>query len=144
MPTYAVTAAGRITQDQRAAIARALTAIHHEEARAPRYLVQVVFYDLPTGSHYIGGEPAAVGQIWVRADIRAGRTQDQKSRMLERVVAEVGAVTGTPAEEIYVYINDIPAGNIIEWGRILPEPGVEEAWQGTLPTAIGERLRRIG
>ena len=98
----------------------------------------------PAGAHFIGGKPASEGQVWVRGDIRAGRTQDQKNRMLERMVQEVSAVTGSGAEEIYVYLNDVPAGNIVEWGRVLPEPGGEEAWRSTLPQTVSEKMHMIG
>ncbi len=108
MPTYAITAAaGRIGTTERAEIAKRITAIHHEETGAPKYLAQVVFYDVGVGSHFIGGEPA-------------------------------------PTEEIYVYIQDIPAQSVIEWGRPLTAPGDEQAWLATLPPELQERLRRIG
>ena len=56
MPTYVCSAAtGRLTSDQKAEIVRRITAIHHEETGAPRYLVQVIFYDVVPGSHYIAG-----------------------------------------------------------------------------------------
>ena len=41
MPTYACSAAtGRLTPVQKTEIVRSITAIHHEETGAPRYLVQ--------------------------------------------------------------------------------------------------------
>ena len=89
MPTYVCSAArGRLTSDQRAEIARRITAIHHEETGAPRYLVQFIFYELAPDSHFVAGQPAPADQIWVRGDIRCGRTNEQKSRMLRRIVAK--------------------------------------------------------
>ena len=59
MPTYACSAAaGRLTPGQKVEIVQSITAIHHEETGAPRYLVQVIFYDIAPGSHYIGGQLA--------------------------------------------------------------------------------------
>jgi phenylpyruvate tautomerase PptA (4-oxalocrotonate tautomerase family) len=47
MPTYACSAAaGRLTPGQKVEIVQSITAIHHEETGAPRYLVQVIFYDI--------------------------------------------------------------------------------------------------
>ena len=67
MPTYVCSAAtGPLTLDQKAEIVRSITAIHHEETGAPRYLVQVIFYNDAPSSHYIAGRPAAADQIWVR------------------------------------------------------------------------------
>ena len=67
MPTYVCSAAtGRPTSDQKAEILRSITAIRHEATGAPRSLVQVIFYDVALGSHYIAGRPAPADQIWVR------------------------------------------------------------------------------
>ena len=80
MPTYICSAAaGRLTTVQKTEIVRTITAIHHEETGASRYLDQVIFYDLAPDSHYVAGQPAPADQIWVRGDIRGGRTNEQKS-----------------------------------------------------------------
>jgi phenylpyruvate tautomerase PptA (4-oxalocrotonate tautomerase family) len=89
MPTHVCSAAaGRLTSDQKAEIARSITATHHEVTGAPRYLVQVIFHDVALCSHYIAGRSAPADQIWVRADIRNGRTDEQKSQMLHRMLGE--------------------------------------------------------
>jgi len=86
MPTYVCTAAvGRLTLDPKKEIVRSITPIRHEEIGAPRYLVQMVFYDVAPDSHYVAGRPAPANQIWVRGDIRGRRTSEQKSQMLRRV-----------------------------------------------------------
>src|ERR671918_1458182 len=124
MPTYVCSAAtGRLTSDQKAEVVRRITAIHHEETGAPRYLVQVIFYDVAPGSHYIAGRPAPAGQIWVRADIRDGRTDEQKSQMLRRIMQDVGKASGAAEDAVWVYLCDIPAANVAEYGRVLPPPG---------------------
>jgi phenylpyruvate tautomerase PptA (4-oxalocrotonate tautomerase family) len=126
-----------------AADARSITAIHHEETGAPRYLVQVIFYDVAPGSHYIAGRPVPADQIWVRADIRDGRTDEQKSRMLHRIMRDVGNASGAAADAVWVYLSDIPAANVAEYGRVLLPPGEEEAWFSSLPDAMRERLRPL-
>jgi phenylpyruvate tautomerase PptA (4-oxalocrotonate tautomerase family) len=84
MPTYTCWAtADTIGAGDRPKIVEALTEIHHEVAVAPRYFVQVVFNDLAPGSIYIAGQPADTGHVWIRADIRAGRTDEQKKTLLE-------------------------------------------------------------
>ena len=85
MPTYVcTTAAGRLTPAQRAEIPKAITTIHAEEGVAPRYFVQVLFSEVRPDSHFIGGKPAPEGLIWIRADIRSGRTNEQKKAIMER------------------------------------------------------------
>jgi phenylpyruvate tautomerase PptA (4-oxalocrotonate tautomerase family) len=144
MPTYVCSAAGgRLTPVQKAEIVRSITAIHHEETGAPRYLVQVIFYDVAPDSHYIAGRPAPANQIWVRGDIRSGRTNDQKSQMLRRIMQDVARASGAAEDTVWVYLSDIPAENIAEYGRVLPPPGEEDAWFSSLPDALRERLRTL-
>ena len=144
MPTYVCSAApGRLTHVQKAEIVRAITAIHHEETGAPRYLVQVIFYDLAPDSHYVAGQRAPADQIWVRGDIRSGRTNEQKSRMLRRIVQDIGRASAAVEDAVWVYLCDISAANIAEYGRILPPPGEEDAWFLSLPDAMRERLRPL-
>ena len=145
MPTYACSAAaGLLSPSQKERIVQSITKIHHEEANAPAYLVQVIFHDLAVGNHWIAGAPAPTGQIWVRGDIRAGRTEEQKARMLERILADVAGIAETVPENVWVYICDIPATNIAEYGSILPTPGNEAAWLERLPAALKARLGSRG
>ena len=145
MPTYACSAAiGLLSPSRKERIVQSITRIHHEEAKAPAYLVQVIFHDLPTGNHWIAGALAPTGQIWVRGDIRAGRTEEQKARMLERILADIAGIAETVPENVWVYICDIPASNIAEYGSILPTPGNEAAWLERLPAALKARLGSRG
>jgi phenylpyruvate tautomerase PptA (4-oxalocrotonate tautomerase family) len=90
MPTYACsTAAGRLTPAQKTDIVRCITTVHHEETGAPRYLVQVIFYEVASGNHYIAGELARPDQIWIRGDLRSGRTEEQKGKILRRILQGV-------------------------------------------------------
>jgi phenylpyruvate tautomerase PptA (4-oxalocrotonate tautomerase family) len=144
MPTYVCSAAtGRLTPVQKTEIVRSITAIHHEETGAPRYLVQVIFHDVAPGNHYVAGRPAPADQIWIRADIRGGRTDAQKSQMLRRIMQDVGRASGAAEDAVWIYLCDIPAANIAEYGRVLPPPGEEDAWFSSLPDAMRERLRPL-
>jgi phenylpyruvate tautomerase PptA (4-oxalocrotonate tautomerase family) len=115
-------------------------AISHAH-QPPRYLVQVIFYDLAPDSHYVAGQPAPADQIWVRGDIRGGRTNEQKSQMLRRIMQGVGRASGAAEEAVWVYLCDIPA--VAEYGRVLLPPGQENAWFSSLPDAMRERLRPL-
>jgi phenylpyruvate tautomerase PptA (4-oxalocrotonate tautomerase family) len=141
MPTYTIWAEpGVVPTAQRGRIATALTEIHHDVAIAPRYFVQVVFTELTPDSIYIAGRAATRPHVWIRADIRAGRTDEQKRKLLDRITTEVGQIVNAAPEEIWVYICDIPGGNIAEYGRALPDPGMEEAWFAALPPDLREAL----
>ena len=47
------------------------------------------------------------------------------SQMLEKVVQ----ITGITAEDVWIYLQDIPATQMIEFGRFLPAPGDEAEWE---------------
>ena len=144
MPTYAVTTARTLTPEQRARLAASITAIHQVEANAPRYFVQVVFYTVGPGSIFIGGEPAPADHVWVRADIRAGRTTAQKAAIMRRIMGEASEILAIPEQSVWVYISDIPAQGVLEFGSVLPEPGGEAQWLEGLPAALREKLARSG
>jgi phenylpyruvate tautomerase PptA (4-oxalocrotonate tautomerase family) len=115
MPTYVCSAAlGRLTPVQKTEIAQSIAATHHEETDAPRYLVQVIFHDVAPGNHYVAGRLAPADQIWIRADIRGGRTDEQKSRMLRRIMQDVGRASCAAEDAVWIYLCEIPAANIAE------------------------------
>ncbi|MCX7307717.1 MAG: tautomerase family protein [Afipia sp.] len=144
MPTYVCsTAAGRFSPAQRAAIAESITAIHAEEGRAPRYFVQVLFNEVQPKGHFIGGTLAPEGLVWVRADIRSGRTDGQKKAIMERIANDISAVAKVERENVWVYISDIPATGVLEFGHVLPPPGQEEGWFASMPKALKERLQTL-
>ena len=141
MPTYVCSAAaGRLTPAQKADIVNSITTIHHEETGAGRYLVLVIFQDIAPGSCFLGDRPAPADQIWIRGDIRSGRTNEQKSQMLRRIMQDVGRSCGAPEDAVWVYLSDLPPENLTEYGRILPPLGKEDAWFSSLPDTTRERL----
>ena len=144
MPTYVCSAAvGRLTPVQKVEIVNSITTIHHEETGAARYFVLVIFQDVAPGNCYLGNRPAPADQIWIRGDIRSGRTNEQKSRMLRRIMQDVGRASGATEDTVWVYLSDLPAENLTEYGRILPLPGQEDAWFSSLPDAMQERLKAL-
>ncbi|GJD37537.1 tautomerase family protein [Methylobacterium aerolatum] len=142
MPTYAVSSAKPLTPDERARIAESVTATHAAEADAPRYFVQVIFHALEPGAIFIGGAPASPDHVWIRADIRAGRSREQKARIMTRLMRETSAILGISEQDVWVYISDIPALGVLEFGNVLPEPGEEERWLAALPKELRDKLRR--
>ena len=144
MPTYTVwSEADTISIKSRAAIASVLTEAHHAVTGAPRYFAQVLFPEVQKGSVFVGGRALTEGHIWVRADIRSGRTADQKRTLIDRVMEEIGNATGVAQAHIWVYINEISGENMSEWGQVLPQPGGEDRWHEALPEEIKETLRDL-
>lgn len=144
MPTYVcLSGVGRLTAAQRAKIADAITTVHSEEALAPRYLVQVLFPEFAPGQGFIGGKPAPISQIWIRADIRAGRTEAQRTGLQLRIAREVGEIAGAAPDDIWIYLNELLAVNMLEFGHLLPLPGEEKQWFAALPEALQQRLGKL-
>ncbi len=145
MPTYICSARdGLLTKDQKAQIAEEITRVHNEVTGAPRFFVQVLFNDLKPGSQFIGGVRRSVDQVWISGDIRAGRNQHDKGKLRLDILRGFSRISGVPEVDVWVYLNELPARNMAEFGQMLPEPGGEEAWIAALPQALQDRLRKLG
>jgi phenylpyruvate tautomerase PptA (4-oxalocrotonate tautomerase family) len=81
-------------------------------------------------------------QISIRGDTRSEKTNEQKNRMVRRIMREVPRASGGAGEAVSVALSELPAANFAHYGRIVPEPGDEDAWFSSLPDALQERLRR--
>ena len=139
MPTYVCTVAkDRLNADQKTEIVKRLSKVHSQEGGGvPEYLVQVIFNELEPGNHFINKRPVSEDQIWIRGDIRAGRTDEQKTAMAEGMMAECSEAVGIDRSFLWVYICD--AEKTAEFGSILPKPGEEEAWVAKLPKEVRDR-----
>lgn len=144
MPTYVCSlAAGSVDDRQKAAIAEAITKIHNEETGAPRFFVQVVIEEKMPTDRFLGGSPASE-QIWIRGDIRAGRTEMQRNSMMLRIMREVAQITGAKEEGIWVYLCNLAPTDMVEYGHVLPQPGEEAGWYDRLPKPLQEYLTNLG
>jgi phenylpyruvate tautomerase PptA (4-oxalocrotonate tautomerase family) len=121
MPTYnCFTAPGKLTTAQKKQIARVCTDVYHEEFGLGRYLIQVIFYEIAKDDRYIAGEPAQPDVVWIRCDVREGRNEEMKARLLHRVQQGVAKTANVPEEDVWFYLCDLPSMNIMEWGHIMP------------------------
>jgi phenylpyruvate tautomerase PptA (4-oxalocrotonate tautomerase family) len=144
MPTYVCSPAeGSVNESQKAAIAETLSRIHSEEAGAPPYFVQVVIEEKKPTDRFLGGSRVS-GQIWIRGDIRAGRTEAQRNAMMLRVMHEVAQITGVKEDDIWVYLRNLEPTDMVEYGHVLPLPGQEAAWYDRLPKPLQEYLASLG
>ena len=139
MPTYVCRShPGALTAENRAALARCFTTVHSRATGAPPSFVQVFFDEVPDDAHFIGGRPA--DGIHVHGHIRDGRSAGTRQALAEGLRDDVVAVTGIAAELVWVYLSEIPASQMIEFGRVLPAPGAEAEWKDGLPPDLRERL----
>jgi phenylpyruvate tautomerase PptA (4-oxalocrotonate tautomerase family) len=145
MPTYTCTAASGLLDAQRkGAIARAVTLAHCEITGAPAHFAQVIFTDVAEGDHFVGGAPLAHDHVFVHGRIRAGRSAGIRETLIRRLAADVAAAAGVDAFSVWVYLLELPAEAMIEFGHVLPEAGEEPAWSESLPVDDWARMQEIG
>jgi len=143
MPTYVCSIQpGSLSEEQKAKVAAAISRAHSEATGAPTYFVQVIVDENPK-SQYLGGEKAK-GHIWIRGDIRAGRTEEQRNGMMLNMMREVSAITGVKESDIWIYLCNLAPTDMIEYGHVLPRPGEEQAWFGGLPDELRSYLKGLG
>lgn len=120
MPLYRCACPPNALDDsQRAAIAMAITDIHCELTGAPRTFVHVQFHPLPA---------AAPVQFELHGGIRAGRDNGLREAIISRCIAAVAGIAGVATDQVRMRTSTTPASWILEGGRVLPEPGEEDAW----------------
>jgi phenylpyruvate tautomerase PptA (4-oxalocrotonate tautomerase family) len=145
MPTYTVTTANlSLTKAQKHEIAALITRAHNHHTGAPGYFAQVIFQALDGDDHYIGGQPIAAATLYVLGLIRAGRADSVKTDLIVSIAAGVKEVAGLGAEDVWVYIQDIAAHQMLEFGRVLPEPGAEAAWRADFSQGKVDALKKAG
>ncbi|SFR61112.1 Phenylpyruvate tautomerase PptA, 4-oxalocrotonate tautomerase family [Marinobacter daqiaonensis] len=130
MPTYKVTTANlALSQKQKSQIASAITTAHHSQTGAPGFLAQVFFSSTDGGDHFIGGSVNVKSHIFVSGLIRQGRSADIKQKLMDTILRQVSLIAGISVEDIWIYLQEIPSVQMIEFGRFLPAPGEEEEWK---------------
>jgi phenylpyruvate tautomerase PptA (4-oxalocrotonate tautomerase family) len=145
MPTYTISApVGRLSDEQRAALAREVTRAHRHHTGAQTFFAQVMFVDVPPSQWFIGGAPIEAGQIFIHGQVRAGRPAQVKRALLEDLTAIVSRESGFPRYKVWGYIHELPPSNMVEFGHVLPEPGHEVQWLESLPGADRDFLLSIG
>jgi hypothetical protein len=92
---------------------------------------------------YLSGQPADQ-QIWIRGDIRAGRTSEQRQRLMLGIVQAVSEISGVEESAIWVYLCNLAPEDMVEYGHVLPWPGEEQAWFEALPPELQRHLISIG
>ena len=142
MPTYTLTVpAHRLTAEQKACAAAGISRVHHEVTGAATFFAQVIIHEVAVGDHFVGGRPLATELLFLHGQIRAGRSTPQRRRLLLALRDVVAQAAGAEPRGVWVYLVDLPAGDMVEYGHVLPELGGEAAWLEGLPPADRARLR---
>ncbi len=145
MPTYTVKTANLdLDLDQRKRIAQAITQAHSANTGAPGYFAQIFFEVAAADAHFIGGRLNAIPHVYVHGLIRAGRTPEQKSGLMAGIRDHVRDAARVGPEDVWVYLQEIVAEQMIEFGRTLPVPGQEAEWRKGFSAAKVADFERAG
>jgi phenylpyruvate tautomerase PptA (4-oxalocrotonate tautomerase family) len=149
MPTYVCTVReGQLSPDQKSRVAAEVTRIHSEVTGAPTFFAQVIFEEVKPGNHFMGGVPLVhdqlYDQIFVYGRVRAGRSIQDKLKMIKLMAEAVGEAAGVRRTGVWIYIAELPPRQMIEYGYVLPDPGDEEVWTNALPKEDREFMQSVG
>ena len=145
MPTYTCACrSGFLDASKKAGIASAITTAHAEVTGAPPYFAQVIFNEVPSGNHFIGGQKLEHDHIFVFGHIRAGRSAADRKALIERLTTDVAKGVGVKSFSVWVYLHELPPAAMVEFGHILPESGDEAVWAASLPDDDAARMQGIG
>ena len=137
MPIYQCVTSKTLSPETKAAIAKEITRIHVEFTAAPEPFINVVFSDLPLGSHYLAGAVRENGTL-INAIVRAGRTLETRQSLLKSLSAAWSRLTGQPERNLILKVEEADPAVTMEAGLIMPRPGEEAAWFEANKSVLGE------
>ena len=82
-------------------------------------VAHIVFQDYAVGSGFTAGEPAATVALTLL--IRTGRSPEYKRELLRRLWKLVQTATAAPDDQIVLGIQEVPASQAMEMGRVMPD-----------------------
>jgi phenylpyruvate tautomerase PptA (4-oxalocrotonate tautomerase family) len=147
MPTYNCFASPEtLTVEKKKQVADWLTRVYQEEFGLPRYMTQVIFFEVAKDDRYVAGKPARPDLVWVRCDVREGRNNEMKAKLLHRIQQGISKIADVPAEAVWVYFCDLPPEDIMEWGHIMPPLRAmpdDDTWFKALSAPFQDYLRKL-
>ncbi|ORA11610.1 tautomerase family protein [Mycobacterium asiaticum] len=127
MPIYTcTTVASTLDAQTKAELAAEITRIHSRVNHVPSTYINVVFHELALDAVYTDAQQSQ--PLLISGWVRTGHPDDETSRLLSEVAEAATRVTGIPSARILVIIQNSPAHFAMEGGRVLPNPGEEQAW----------------
>ena len=144
MPTYTVKYSNfKLTPKQKKFIADGITKTHSKFTGANTFFAQVIFQKNENKSHFIGGKLVRNKEIFLNGQIRAGRTSTIKKNLILGLREVLIKNTKLKSDCLWVYLEELPPQQMIEYGEILPKSGEEKNWFKSLSTSLKKRLKRI-
>jgi phenylpyruvate tautomerase PptA (4-oxalocrotonate tautomerase family) len=141
MPTYIVKYSNfKLSPKEKKLIANGITKTHSKCTGANTFFAQVIFQKNEKNSHYMGGKLVKNKEIFLNGQIRSGRTSQVKKKLILKLREVLIKSTKLNKDFIWVYLEDLPSQQMIEYGEILPKSGKEKQWFKLLPNDLKKRL----
>ena len=144
MPTYTVTNSNfNISSKQQKRLAEGITKVHNLVTGANTYFAQVIFNKTKKNNHFMGGKKVKEPSLFLLGQIRAGRSKQVKDKLIADLKDVLVKNSRLDETQVWVYINDLPPSQMIEYGAVLPESGKEKEWFTNLPLKLKKKLAAI-
>ena len=144
MPTYTVTNSNfNISSKQQKKLAEGITKVHNVVTGANTYFAQVIFNKTKKNNHFMGGKKVKEPSLFLLGQIRAGRSKEVKDKLISDLKNVLVKNSKLDETQVWVYINDLPPSQMIEYGAVLPESGKEVEWFGNLSSKLKKKLSAI-
>ena len=141
MPTYTVTNSNfNLSSIQQTKLAKGITKVHNIVTGANTYFAQVIFNKTKKNNHFMGGKKVKEPSLFLFGQIRAGRSKKVKDKLISELKNILAQNSKLDETQIWVYINDLPPSQMIEYGAVLPESGKEKEWFKTLSPKLRKKL----
>lgn len=62
----------------------------------------------------------------------------------DELVSSLSKLSGLLSRDVWVYVTEIPARQMAEYGHVLPEPGDEQMWLDGLPAEDRAYMQGVG
>jgi phenylpyruvate tautomerase PptA (4-oxalocrotonate tautomerase family) len=127
MPIYTCTIReDALNIETKTALAREIARVHSSINHVPSTYVNVAFHELAADCLYTNGVKSS--PVLVSGWVRDGHQEAETTRLAVEIADAVSATAGISADRVLVVIQSSPARLAVEGGRVLPEPGEEQAW----------------
>ena len=144
MPTYTVTNSNfNISSKQQKKLAEGITKVHNVVTGANTYFAQVIFNKTKKNNHFMGGKKVREPSLFLLGQIRAGRSKEVKDKLISDLKYVLVKNSKLDETQVWVYINDLPPSQMIEYGAVLPESGKEKEWFSNLTVKLKKKLAAI-
>ena len=144
MPTYTVTNSNfNLSSKQQKNLAEGITKVHNVVTGANTYFAQVIFNKTKTDNHFMGGKKVKEPSLFLLGQIRAGRSKEVKDKLIVDLKDVLIKNSKLDETQVWVYINDLPPSQMIEYGAVLPESGKESEWFNNLSRKLKDKLSKI-